>query len=175
MIKQRLKHFFAVLFGILGAVTFAGGIVYVYTYLPVPKHTDDDPVVSIQSIVYADDPAMLYQAVGIRQCERDALYKGEGVRAVLLSGDDLAQLTPWLNWRFGGNASAVLYTNTPQIETGADVNRSPALVALQETAGGYCILGISEEPFFSIVAGGWSPELALSLEKKYQPLLNQQQ
>ena len=163
MIRQRVKHFFAVLFGLLGAATFVCGVVYLYTYLPVPKHTDDDPAVSIQSIIYADDPAMLYQTVGIKQCERDALYKIEETRAVLLKSDDLARVSQHLEGRFHGKVAAALYVNMP--ETGAGVTGSPALVALREEANGYCVLGVERN---------WNPEL-FNFGATYQPMLNQQQ
>lgn len=164
MIRQRVKHFFAVLFGLLGAATFVCGVVYLYTYLPVPKHTDDDPAVSIQSIIYADDPAMLYQTVGIKECGGEAMLKLENTRAVLISSDDLALVTPLIQEHFKGSITAALYTNAPEATT--DMRGQPALIPLRKEAGTYCALGF---------AGSYSAPLFLDLEAKYQPLLNQQQ
>lgn len=162
MFKQRVKHFVATFFGLLGAAIFICGVVYVYTYLPVPKHTDDDPTVTILSILHDGDPAMLYQTVGIKECGRDALFKMEETRAVLLTSDDLAQVSPFLTWRFSEPVSAVLYVNTPEGAFGT--HGKPALIALKEDNGKYCALGIAEN---------WSPPLFLKLATKYQPLLNQ--
>lgn len=159
-----IKYVLAVLLGTLGAVAFVGGIVYAYTHLPVPHPAEADPTITIQSLLYADDPAMLYQTVGIKECNHGVHYKKGGTRAVLLSSNDLVRVKPLLAYRFSGDVSAVLYVNTPESNAGA--GGKPALVALQEEGTGHCVLGIAES---------WNPQLFSDLKARYQPLLNQQQ
>jgi hypothetical protein len=154
------KYILAVLFGTLGAVVFVCGIVYAYTHLPVPHHAETDPSIAVPSVIYADDPVMLYETVGIKVCEHDVLYKVEETRAVLLEDSDLTRIKPVLEKTFAGTVAAVLYVNAPR--SVGKARGQPVLVPLRREAGTYCALGVIES---------WKPSLFLELEAKYQPQL----
>jgi hypothetical protein len=158
-----IKYVLAVLFGTLGAVAFVCGIVYAYTYLPVPHTAEADPAITVQSLLYADDPAMLYKTVGIKECGYETIYKIEKTPAVLIHDDDLALVKPFIQEHFKGEVIAALYTNAP--EATVEMPGQPALIPLRKENGTYCALGI---------AGSYSTPLFLELKAKYQPLINQQ-
>ena len=106
---------------------------------------------------YADDPVMLYQTVGIKECEYSARHKIEKTSAVLISDDDLVRVKPLVQEHFKGEITAALYTNAP--EATKDMRGQPALIPLRKEKGTYCALGI---------AGSYSTPLFLELEAKYQ-------
>lgn len=158
-----IKHVLAVLFGVLGAAVFVSGIVYVYTYLPAPHPDEADPTVAFYTVLYADDPVMLYRTVGIRNCDEDFTRKIDR-SMVPISSDDLARAKPLLQKQFTGEITAALYTNAP--EGTEDLQGIPAFILLRKEGDTYCAVG---------QAGSYRTPLFLELETKYQPLLNQQQ
>lgn len=109
-------------------------------------------------VKYVNNPVILYQTVGIKECGYDNRHKGKRSGAVLLKGDDSARAITFLGTKFGKGITTVLYINAP--EANKQRRGQPALLALVELKGGvYCSLGI---------AGSYSIPLFLEFEKKYQ-------
>ena len=112
---------------------------------------------------YANDPVMLYQTVGIKDCgEYTSRNKGERSGAVRLYGKDLTKAKNFLEGKFLDDypaleIEAVLYVNAP--EATEDRLGQPALLPLAREGGIYCALGI---------AGSYGVEPFVGFRKKYQ-------
>lgn len=110
---------------------------------------------------YANDPVMLYQTAGIKECGSDYRHKVEKTRAVLIDASDLAVVVPLIiDGHFKGRVDTILYTNAPEAKDG--LRGQPAIIPLRKENGAYCALGI---------AGSYSTQIFLELERKYQRLL----
>jgi len=110
---------------------------------------------------YADNPAMLYQTVGIKDCDDEGYrYKGKHSGAVELLGDDLKSAIVALKNKMGENVVAALFVYSPESVDGR--LGQPALLALKRRNGAYCVVG---------VVGSYSSRLLLEFEEKYQSLI----
>jgi len=114
-----------------------------------------------QEARYVDNPAMLYQAVGIKDCADEGYrYKGEHSGAVELLGDELKSAIAILKNKMGENVVAALFVYSPEPIDGR--LGQPALLALKRRNGAYCVVG---------VVGSYSSRLLLEFEEKYQSLI----
>ena len=110
---------------------------------------------------YADNPAMLYQTVGIKDCDDEGYrYKGKHSGAVELLGDDLKSAIVALKNKMGENVVVALFVYSPEPVDGRP--GQPALVVLKRHNGTYCVIG---------VVGSYSSQLLLEFEEKYQSLI----
>ena len=107
---------------------------------------------------YADNPAMLYQTVGIKDCADDGYrYKGEHSGAVELLGDELKSAIAIFKDKMGENVVAALFVYSPEPEAGR--RGQPALLALKRYNGAYCVVG---------VVGSYSSRFLNWFEEKYR-------
>lgn len=157
--KQDLKHLLAFLTALLVVGFLSGFVLYAYTQLPAPHPDEADPSITFYTVLYADDPAMLYRTAGIRNCGEDFTRKLDRPM-VLISNEDLARAKPLLNKQFTGEITAILYTNAPEGTEG--MRGIPAFILLRKESETYCVLGI---------AGGHRTPLFLEMETKYQSML----
>jgi len=112
-------------------------------------------LLSVSPAAAEDDPAVIYNTTGIKDCGYDTLNKKERVSAVRLQDEDRARALASVGKHFSG-VEAVLFTHAPE---GTDKQPGqPALIVLGREGKKFCVLGI---------AGSHSMEPFVSFELKY--------
>lgn len=108
---------------------------------------------------YADDPVMLFETVGIKDCEYDAYEKGNKTGAVRLEREDLAEAVDvFKGEEFEKDIVSVLYINAPEASKERPRGQ-PALLPLGQKNGVFCSFGIT---------GSYSMSPFVEFERKYQ-------